>query len=82
MEGELDPFDVISVTETWLASTVKIHSLHFKNFCSPFRKDRITDNHGGMLVKSQIPVTRRHDLEIQIVECIWHELLLKNKKLL
>ncbi|XP_053398327.1 uncharacterized protein LOC128556710 [Mercenaria mercenaria] len=84
IEGELDLFDIISLTETWLAATTDSDALLFQNYSPPFRKDRGTDNHGGILVyvNNQIPAIRRPDLEVHGIESIWIELQFKTKKLL
>ena len=56
----------------------------FQNYQVPFRKDRITNSYGGVIVyvKGNIPCKRRLDLEIVGVECIWLELTLRNKTVL
>ena len=56
----------------------------FNEFQIPFRKDRVGDSHGGVIVyvKRDIPCKRRIDLEIINVECIWVEISLRNKKVL
>ena len=54
------------------------------NFQDPFRKDRQTNNYGGVIVyvRENIPCKRRRDLELQGLESIWLELKLKSKVVL
>lgn len=35
-DGELDPFDVSSVIETWLAPTIETNSFYFQNLMFSF----------------------------------------------
>ncbi|XP_053383663.1 uncharacterized protein LOC123535923 [Mercenaria mercenaria] len=71
-------------SETWLSDTIETGSITFENYSVPFRKDRVGDSHGGVLVyvKTHIPAIRRYDLEVHGIECIWIELRVSNKKLL
>ncbi len=82
--AELAEFDVLSFTETWLGNDTASDNLTFQNYSTPFRKDRPSDNHGGILVyvKEHIPAIRRTDLEPQNLECLWVELRLKRKRVL
>ena len=50
----------------------------------PFRRDRVGDSHGGILVyvKDGIPCKRRTDLELIAIECIWVEVNVRNKRVL
>ena len=84
IEPELSNFDLVSLTETWLNERVLTQDLAFNNYRLPFRRDRVGDSHGGIVVyvKENIPCKRRHDLELNTIECIWLELNIKNKKLL
>ena len=83
-EPELSNFDLVSLTATWLNERVLTQDLAFNNYRLPFRRDRVGDSHGGIVVyvKVNIPCKRRHDLELNTIECIWLELNIKNKKLL
>ena len=82
IEPELPNFDLVSLTETWLNERVLTQDLAFNNYRLPFRRDPVGDSHGGMVayVKENIPCKRRHDLELNTIECIWLELNIKNKK--
>ena len=84
IEPELTNFDIISLTETWLNDSISNEDLKFNEFQDPFRRDRIGDSHGGVIVyvKRGIPSKRRLDLELVNIECVWIEIIVKNKKLL
>ena len=84
IEPKLTNFDIISLTETWLNDSISNEDLKFNEFEDPFRRDRIGDSHGGVIVhfKRGIPCKRRLDLELVNIECVWIEIIVKNKKLL
>ena len=84
IEPELTNFDIISLTETWLNDSISNEDLKFNEFQDPFRRDRVGDSHGGVIVyvKRGIPCKRRLDLELVNIECVWIEIIVKNKKLL
>ena len=82
LSTELRGFDIIAISETWLGCHVTQSQLLFPTFHPPERKDRPTDNHGGVMiyVKDTIGYFRRHDLEPNGIECIWVELRLQRNK--
>ena len=84
LEPELSTFDLVSLSETWLNDSISTEDLLFNDFKAPFRRDRVGDSHGGIIVyvKNDIPCKRRQDLELFNIECIWLELNIKNRKLL
>ena len=84
LEPELANFDIISLTETWLNDSVLDDDIMFDQFQVPFRRDRVGDSHGGILVyvKNEIPCKRRVDLELLNIECVWIEINIKNRKIL
>ena len=84
IEAEFSDFSIISLTEPWLNETKPTDDLVFNGFRTPFRRDRVGDSHGGILVyvKQDIPCKRRPDLELANIECIWIEINIRNKKLL
>ena len=84
IEPELSNFDLVSLTETWLNERVLTQDLAFNNYRLPFRRDRVGDSHGGIVVyvKENIPCKTRNDLEVNTIECIWLELNINNKKIL
>ena len=83
IQSELQQFDVISLTETWLDNTISDDEIIFNGF-NLFRRDRVNDRHGGVcvFVKRELYAKRRIDLELQNTECIWVEIFVDHKKLL
>ena len=79
---ELNEFDVLSFSETWLGPTISTTDLLLPSYSSPERLDREGDSHGGVIVylKNNIYYRRRHDLEINKLECIWVEITTINKQ--
>ena len=55
IQPELLQFDAISLTETWLDNTISDDEILFNGF-NLFRRDRISDRHGGVcvFVKSEL----------------------------
>jgi len=84
LSSELSNFDVISLTETWLSDNINSQDINITGFHPPLRYDRPNDNHGGVAVyvKETFPCSRRPDLELPDIECVWIELQLKNKPIL
>ena len=82
--SELLNFDILTFSETWLNNSVNDSEVIIDSFSHPERKDRASDNHGGVLVyvKEGLPYKRRIDLEINKLECIWIELILNRKHVL
>lgn len=82
--SELCDFDIICFTETWLSDSIPLTDLLFKHYRAPFRQDRVDDAHGGVLVyvNEQLYATRRTDLEIPGIECIWLEIRQHNTRIL
>ena len=81
---ELNEFDILAFTETWLNPSVPTNDLTINSNKIPERKDRPGDSNGDVIlyVKNNIHYTRRHDLELRSVESIWIELTLKHKLIL
>ena len=81
---ELNEFDILDFTETWLNPSVPTNDLTIDSYKISERKDRPGDSHGGVIlyVKNNIHYKRRHDLELRGVESIWIELALKHKHIL
>ena len=81
---ELFEFDILAFSETWLKPSISSVDLHMHSFRKPERKGRTGDSHGGVIiyVKEDIYYKRRLDLEPRGIECIWIELILKNKHIL
>ena len=84
LHAELNDFDILAFTETWLSPTDDTDDLLFQSYNRPERKDRVGDNRGGVLlyVKENIHYKRRLDLEIRDIESIWIELANKYKRIL
>ena len=84
MYADLCSFDILAFTETWLDNSTSTSDIAFANYQIPFRKDRPTDRHGGVIVyvKDTLSARRRPDLEINDLECIWLELNVKRKSIL
>ena len=84
IEPEFANFSIVSLTETWLNESILNQDLMLNNFQSPYRRDRVGDSHGGILVfvKDCIPCKRRADLELINIECIWVEVNVRNKTIL
>ena len=82
--NELSRFDIIALTETWFSANTDATEVSINGFTYPFRFDRPHDNHGGVAiyVKESIPSSRRPDLELPSLECVWIEVHLKNKRIL
>lgn len=81
--SELRNFNIICLTETWLGQDTTDESLKINEF-SLYRRDRQTDNHGGVCVyvKDNVYSRRRTDLELPNIECIWVEIDFHHKKIL
>ena len=82
--AEFFDFDVLAFTETWLNPNITSDDISLISYHQPERKDRVADNHGGVIVyiKDSIHYMRRRDLEPNGVECIWVELTLRQKHVL
>ena len=82
--ADLSSFDVLAFTETWLDNNTLTSDIGLSNYQIPFRKDRLTDRHGGVLVyvKDTITARRKQDLEVNDIECVWIELKVKHKPIL
>ncbi len=76
-------FDIISVSETSFNNSITDESVNIPGY-SLLRKDRICDHRSGGVcayVKENLPVKRRHDLESNIIETMWIEIVLKPKSM-
>ena len=64
--GDLRNYDILSFTETWLNPNIVSTDLIFLSFHIPFRRSRLNDAHGGIIVyvKSDIFAVERRDLEV------------------
>ena len=71
--------DIILGNESWLHPDIKNNEI-FPDNCNIFRKDQLTDNHGGVFeaVRKDIIVTHRDDLDANC-EVIWTQCQIQNK---
>lgn len=69
IESELQNFDVICLTETWLDQRTRDDNLSINGF-KLYRRDRPGDNHGGICVyvRNNIYSSRRNDIELPNIE--------------
>lgn len=83
LEVELQYYDLVILTETWLSPSIKNEDLLISNFGPPYRKDRIGRTGGGVAiyVKSEIP-SRQLDVIDNIVEGLCIEISIRNHKFL
>ncbi len=84
LEIEMQPYDVVVFTETWLSKETKTDTILIPNFQPPFRCDRIGRVGGGVAiyVKDTLYAKERSDLSIINLEAIWIELHTNQRKLL
>ena len=80
--AEFSFFDVVSLSETWLHDGIFSDELLFPSFLSPECKDRVHDRYGGVIlyIKNNLSYTRRNDLEIGGLECIWIQIKSNNNR--
>lgn len=84
LQVELQPYDVVILTETWLSDNVKTDDLLLPNFQPPFRCDRINRIGGGVAiyVKEGLNVNLRPELSKIGLEALWVELKYNDRKCL
>lgn len=84
LETEMQSYDVLVFTETWLKPDISDDDLHISNFDIPYRNDR-TDRPGGgvaIYVKTGLNCVCRSDLISGNLESLCIEIILKKHKLL
>ena len=76
--------DVVTVSETWFNSTLSNDKTHIAGFHSPVRRDRPTDDHGGVAiyVRDNLICKPRYDLDIPGLEAVWVETKLSQETIL
>jgi len=80
---EFSCHDILSFSESWLSPHVGDGSVRLPEYkFPPFRRDRPDRQGGGVIVymKDNINCKLRADLQVGDIECIWIELVFKNKK--
>ena len=83
LQHEMQAFDVYVFTETWLNDGINDSQIKVVNFNDPFRCDR-DDRSGGVAiyVNENLNATRRRDLELNGLECVWIQLKLRGHDIL
>lgn len=80
---ELNEYDVICLTETWLHDGVSDNDVLIPGFHCPFRKDRLTRGGGvAVYVKNTLITKRVETLDKTGLEALWIELRHKSSKYL
>ena len=83
LQSEMQTYDVLIFTETWLSPDIPDKDVEIINFSPPYRKDR--ERRGGgvaMYLKDSIFHKRRSDLEIRDLESLWVQVEVSGKKML
>ena len=82
LESDKNQIHVLGLSETKLNDIHPDSVFEINGFQKPFRKDRLTNSGGGVLVyvKEGISCTRRTDLEQVSLECVWLEIKPVNSK--
>ena len=78
-------YNIITVSETWLASTNPDDKLSIKGYHPVYRKDRANNAPGGgvaVWVSSNLVAKRRLDLELPDTEALWLEVRSNNNRFL
>ena len=76
---ELQNYDIVALTETFLDDTISNEKLHIPGFQNPIRRDR--NRHGGgvaIYCKNEIAATRCERFEKMEIEGIWIKINLNN----
>ena len=84
IEAESQNLDIVTVSETWLSSSVSNNDILIHNFLPPIRCDRRNDPHGGVAiyVKNTIHCRARPDLHVPNLEAVWVEIRLNQEGIL
>lgn len=84
IKGESEAYDVLVFTESWLKETSANESILIENFLPPFRRDRAGRPGGGVIiyVRNTLVAHRRTDLEINGLEAVWLEIIVRSKTIL
>ena len=78
---QCDQLDLIAITESHLSPDILDTEIVDSSY-SIFRRDR--NRHGGgvmIIVRNNLPATRRHDLEVDNTELLWIDISLRNKSI-
>ena len=81
--AELGTYDIVTVSETWLDSSIESNDIKIPNFQMSIRLDR--NRRGGEVAayfRTSVPFIERPELLVQGVEAVWAEVVLNKKRLL
>lgn len=84
LEVEMQSYDILIFTETWLSPRISNDDICIPNFNPPYRKDRLGRQGGGVAIYTRIgiPSVERQDLLYNDLEAICLEVILKSHKYL
>ncbi len=83
LQAELEQYDIICLTETWLHAKIKTSDIIIPGFHPPFRKDRTTRGGGvAVYVKNNLCAHHMDNLEIAELEAIWIKVTGKSRQYL
>ena len=84
LEVEMQSYDILIFTETWLSPRISNGDICIPNFNPPYRKDRLGRQGGGVAIytRIRIPSIERQDLLYYDLEAICLEVILKSHKYL
>ena len=84
LEVEMQSYDILIFTETWLSPRISNDVICIPNFNPPYRKDRLGRQGGGVAIYTRIgiPSVERQDLLYYDLEAICVEVILKSHKYL
>ena len=85
LEAELNSFDIITVSETWLYKDFPTDRVRIDGYYAPIRKDREDGTaYGGVAiyVKNNLICKPRPDLDVPQLEAVWVETRLNQETLL
>ena len=85
IEAELNKFDIITISETWLYDGITNDKIHINGFLPPIRRD--TSGNAGyrgvaIYVKEDLICIHRPDLEVQDLEAVWFDTKINQETLL
>ena len=75
IQAQINTFDIITVSETWLKPSIENDTILLNGFHPPLRKDRPTEPWGGVAiyVSNKLICKARPDLDIAPLEAVWAE---------
>lgn len=84
LEAEMQYYDIVVLTETWLSQNTKNPDISISNFDPPYRKDREGRPGGGVAIyiKSGIALHKQNNLVENNIEALCIEVSLRGHKFL